>query len=172
MRVYDALPTLNIPASGLSSLNEFASLAGETPRNYIIGSLQLVGIWGRVISAYDMPPVFYHGVANTETDSIDIVDIPGIIKYHSIRPESHPAQVAQKTKNGLQLTVPIEMLPEIAVATSYYNATLQQLARVALNIRAEVLQRLDDCGVYLFSADQEEWLEVDVLRVIQDPSYN
>ena len=170
---FKPLPCIAIPQTAHDTLVEIAAKSGETPENYLLGSLGLVAVWGEVVTAGEGVGTILHGIVDVLDNTCEVFDVKEILAHSdSDLKTDFSTEVPEPSQNSLQIAVPLEMKSAIDQAVGYYQTTIPKLTRVAVGIRHEILDLQDKGHVYAFSYGDDIWQSVHLARVRLNPLHN
>jgi hypothetical protein len=170
---FKPLPTIVIPKTSQDTLFESAAKTGETPENYLLGSLALVAVWGEAIIARDGTKRLLHGIIDTLDNSCEPINIRKILRFAEAEGNTEISSPPNaESEPALQIAVPLASKGAIDQAAHFYDTTIPKITHVAAGIRHELLELQDRGHLYAFSYDGRIWQPVGISRVLLGPSQN
>lgn len=170
---YEIPGAIGVPRIDSSMIDLFASSVGETPEQYMLGSIGLVAIWGEMISEVNFAPGFLHGLGNPVTEDLELFnidDLIAIVKPQVKERELISAEIGfeMHPEDILVFEIPEILHPRIRNACVYFGHGPKALIGAATEIRRLILSGQDDGLIYVFSIDGENWYDVEIDTITGD----
>lgn len=170
---FKPLPTIAIPKTSQDTLFEIARITGETPENYLLGSLALVAVWGEIIIAGNGTKRLLHRITDTMDNTSEPINIREILSLAETEGNTDTSSTPNvESEPALQIAVPLTSKGAIDQAADFYDTTIPKITRTAAGIRHELLELQDRGYMYEFSYDGRVWQPIGISRVLLDPSQN
>lgn len=164
---YEIPSSIGVPRMDLPVLEKFSTPFGESPEQYMLGSVALVAVWGEMADLVEFSPGIMHGLANPEAGDVELFsidDLIGIIGPKVRERKLISAELGYNITSEDILTFPVpEILhPRIRKACVYFDHGPRPLIGAAAEIREIILSGQKNGLIYVFGVDGDNWYDVEL----------
>lgn len=171
---YEIPSSIGVPRMDLPVIEKISVPYGESPEQYMLGSMGLVAVWREMVDMIGFTPGLMHGIANPAANELELFSIDDLIGMIGPKIQERKLISAElcfdiSPEDILTFEVPEVLHPRIIKACVYFDHGPKSLIGVAAEIRDIVLSGQNNGLIYVFGVDGDNWYDVVLDTITGDP---